>query len=100
MNSSAFPGHPLIWNRMGEHVKEGFAKWGLTADGGGGVAESLITAGEETATDPLMDSVRSIIVRLASSCMPRLSLATAEKTADLSLQLQPTICSRSTTIGP
>ena len=79
MNSSAFPGHPLFWIRMGEHVKEGFATDGPTASVVRWAAESLVMTEEEAATHPLADLVRSIIVRLASSCMPRLSLATAEK---------------------
>ena len=64
---------------MGERVKDGFAKLGLTARVVRWAAESLIMAEEEAAAHPLTDAVRSIILRLASSCMPRLSLATAEK---------------------
>lgn len=58
MNSSAFPGHPLIWGRMEESIEGGFARGGELGSARWFAVETLIRTAAEAASNPVTDSVR------------------------------------------
>ena len=72
MNSGAFTAHPLIWVAAVKRDEGEFACMNGSAQEVAQALENTVMAGEAAASSPEPDAFRSIIVRLVSSCMPRL----------------------------